>query len=167
MIQTSRLLPGIVHELTFRHLNAAIHLMDAGATDTYLFVGLKNLDGELTINDCIGGRWGPEERLILPPPDNPRRLTAWFKFTGTQIEVWNDAAVHLFPRVDAPRAGRIALSRLQGVDNPSRSLTFRVMTPEAMDAEIAFHVLNRRLDRIEAQGLSLAEDAAPGKGQPT
>ena len=165
MIQSSRLLPGIVHEITFRHLNAAIHMMDAGATDTYLFVGLKNLDGELTINDCIGGAWGAEERLILPPPDNPRRLTAWFKFTGTQIEVWNDAAVHVFSRVDAARAGRVALSRLQGVDNPSRSLTFRVMTPEAMDAEIGFHVLNRRLERLEGRGLALADETAADKGQ--
>ena len=167
MIQSSRLLPGIVHEITFRHLNAAIHLMDVAAADTYLFVGLKNLDGELTINDCIGGVWGAEERLVLPPQDNPRRLTAWFKFTGTQIEVWNDAAVHVFSRVDAARAGRIALSRLQGVDNPSRSLTFRVMTPDAMDAEISFQVLNRRLEQLEGRGLSPVDAAAPGKGQPT
>lgn len=164
MIQSSRLLPGIVHEVSFKHLHASLHLMDAEAADTFLFIGLKNLDGELTINDCIGGTWGGEQKLILPPQDNPRRLTVWFKRTEKQIEIWNDAAVLNFARCDAVRASRVALSRLEGADNSTRSLTFRVMTPEAMAAEISYHVLNRRIDRLERLGLPLQDQpAAPAK----
>lgn len=150
MLQTSRLFPGIVHELSFRHLDSALHMLDGDGGDTLFFIGLKNLDGELTLNDRIGGCWGAEEKLILPPHDNPRRFTAWVKLTPDGVDIWNDAASHLFTRCTPLRAQQISLARLQGVDNPGNSLSFSVLTPEAMSAEIWFHTLNRRLMQMEA-----------------
>ena len=94
---------------------------------------------------------------MLPPQDHPKRLTVWFKLTDKQVEIWNDAQSVNFPRCDAGRGARVALSRLQGVDNASRSLTFRVMTPEAMATEISYHVLNRRIERLEKLGLQLQD----------
>lgn len=158
MLQTTRLLPGIVHEISFQHPHASLHLMDVAAENILFFAGLKGPDGPLVLNDRLNGAWGPEETMILPPAGAPRRFTLWFKFNGAAIELWNDAVSQVFRRVDKERVGQIALSRLQGADNPTRSLAFRVMTPEVMAAEIGYHVLGRRIDRLEAAGQSLRGD---------
>lgn len=153
MIQSSRLLPGIVHELEFHDPNGELALMDAEASDILFYLGLKGSDTHLTINNQVGGVWYPEETLVLPPHDNPRRYMVWFKLTESRIEIWNDAAVHYFSRCSSSAASRIALSRLSGVANRSGSLSFRVMTPEAMALEIGYKVLARRVDRLEQKGI--------------
>lgn len=158
MIQTTRVLPGIVHEISFQYPHASLHLMDVAAENILFFAGLKGPDGPLVLNDRINEAWGAEETMILPPGGAARRFSLWFKFNGTAIELWNDAVSHVFRRFDKERVGQVAVSRLQGVDNPTRSLAFRVMTPEVMAAEIGYQVLNRRIDRLEAAGLSLRGD---------
>lgn len=157
MLQSSRLLPGIVHELVFRHTQAELQLMDAEASDIFLFLGLKGSDTHLTINTKLGGAWGVEEKLILPPHDHPHRLKVSFKLTDRQVEIWNDAAAHAFTRCNASTANRIAFSRLSGVENPLGSLSFRVMTPEAMGIEIGYQILSHRVARLEKLGVSLDE----------
>ncbi|MCZ8336190.1 MAG: hypothetical protein O9328_18160 [Rhodobacteraceae bacterium] len=158
MLLSSRLLPGIVHEIFFRHPQAELHLMDAEASDIFLFLGLKGSDTHLTINNRRGGIWGVEEKLILPPHDDAHRLKVSFKLTERQVEIWNAAAALEFVRCDASIAKGIAFSRLAGVDNPLGSLSFRVMTPEAMGIEIGYQVLNHRIARLEKVGLSLADE---------
>lgn len=157
MLQASRLLPGIVHELRFNSTQAEMHLMDAEASDIFLFLGLKGSDTHLTINTKLGGVWGAEEKLILPPRDHPQHRRVSFKLTERQVEIWNDAAAHAFQRCNAAMAARISFSRLSDVENPLGSLSFRVMTPEAMGIEIGYQVLNHRVARLEKIGRSLVE----------
>lgn len=166
MIQTTRLLPGIVHEISFQYAHASLHLMDVSAENILFFAGLKAPDGPIVLNDRLNDAWGTEETMIVPDGGAPRRFSLWFKFTGNAIELWNDRISHVFRRFDVDRANQTALSRLQGVDNPSRSLAFRVMTPEAMSAEIGYHVLGRRIDRLESRGLALSGDDRAAAAQP-
>ncbi|MCJ1903262.1 hypothetical protein MR829_23370 [Paracoccus versutus] len=156
MIQTTRILPGIVHEISFQYPSSSLQLMDVMAEDIFFFAGLKSSDGPIILNNRINNAWGSEETVIVPPDGSARRLSLWFKFNGSEIELWNDHVSHVFRRFNGECAAQTGLSRLQGVENPGRSLAFRVMTPEAMAAEIGYQVLNRRIDRLEAAGISAA-----------
>ncbi|WP_028029718.1 hypothetical protein [Gemmobacter nectariphilus] len=168
MIQTTRILPGLVHEISFQHPHSSLQLLDAEAANVLFFAGLRGPDGPIVLNDRIGESWGAEETMILPADGSARRFSLWFKFTGSTIELWNEQVSHVFRRYDSARAGKTYLSRLQGLENPGRSLAFRVMTPEAMAAEIGYHVLHRRIDRLEAAGLpaaALLAEAATGPAE--
>ena len=158
MLLSSRLLPGLVHEIVFRHTHAELNLMDVEASEIFLFLGLKGSDTHITINNRLSGVWGVEETLILPPHDKAHRFRVSFKQTERQLEIWNDAAAYVFQRCDASTAKRVAFSRLSGVDNPSGSLSFRVMTPETMGIEVGYQILKHRVARLEQQGLTLGDE---------
>jgi hypothetical protein len=163
MMHQSQIVPNLVYRVTLPP-GARVAVVAGNGLDVLFFLMHRQgePEGHIVINDQYNGEWGAEIHLPLPPSDDPSREAVEFKFNGDQMEVWNSAKVVRFARFDADRCERVRFVRLNGAENPGRSLISNLESLDATLAQIETHLLHRRIDALEAR-LGAASSGAPSE----
>jgi hypothetical protein len=159
----SQIAPNLVYRVVLPP-GARVALVAGNGLDVLFFLLHREgePEGRIVINDQFGGEWGEEVQLPLSSPADPSRETVEFKFNGDLMEVWNSVKSERFGRFDADRCERVRFVRLNGAENPGRSLISKLESLDATLAQIESHLLHRRIDALEAR-LGAASSRGPSE----
>jgi len=149
MLENACIIPSATYGITLHGEGSYFAFLDETGVDYLMFVTLREEQNLMVINNMIGGTWGKELHLGIPPKGTPERHSFQFKFNGDWIEIWNTVAMLEFQRFDKRCADRTRFLRLMDATNSNNALKVAIGSLESAVARIDAHLLHRRIDAIE------------------
>lgn len=127
-----------------------VDFLDGTASSRIISILHKgNMEGSLFANDEINGTWGEEVSVSLPSFPADQNGVISIKYTPLGLEIWTDAQAGVFSRIKKLNFKKIRFMRLFNAECIGGNPQSGIVTEDAARAEIAEHIILRRLDQLE------------------